>query len=346
MIIQQIEESGGFLSFADYMEQCLYHPIHGYYMTEGQKIGKKGDFYTSSSISDFYGAVMARWFIKRVEAGDIPPVFCEMGSGTGAFIRSFLNEWKKRSPSLYSQGTVYCIESSPYHAASLETLEVTRLASLEDLPDAFSGVFYSNELLDALPVQIAQNRCGRIVELGVGVNEEDLMLTARKDESNTLSDYLKWAEISLQEGYRAEVPSAMLGLLDNLDKKLGDAYLVTADYGHFSEQLQLRKQGTIRGYKNHILISNPLSHPFKMDLTYDIPLTAYNIKAAELGWQEIAVQKKTEFFWKNNLAGFLQENHDPNPFSKASKDNRAIRSLLSHEGMSESFYVLIHRKRG
>ncbi|MBS2969678.1 SAM-dependent methyltransferase [Metabacillus sp. KIGAM252] len=346
LIIQQIEENGGFLSFADYMGLCLYHPKHGYYMTGSQKIGIEGDFYTSSSISEFYGAVMARWFIKKVEAGEIPPVFCEMGSGTGAFIQPFLNEWKRISPSSYQEGVVYCIETSPYHAAALDSLEVFVLSSIQELPDAFSGVFYSNELFDALPVQIAQNREGRIEEIGVGADQGKLIFKAREDHQDSLSDYLIWAEITLPEGYRAEIPIAMLGLLENLQNKLGNAYIVTADYGYFSEQLQTRKKGTIRGYKNHILIPDPFKHPFQMDLTYDIPLTAYIKKAAEFGWVKAAVQKKTEFFWENGLTDFLQETSDPNPFSKAAKDNRAIRSLLSHEGISESFYVLIHKKRG
>lgn len=47
------------ISFRDYMELCLYSEPYGYYRNESLKIGKEGDFYTSSSIGSVMGEMIA-----------------------------------------------------------------------------------------------------------------------------------------------------------------------------------------------------------------------------------------------------------------------------------------------
>ncbi|AZB43609.1 SAM-dependent methyltransferase [Bacillus sp. FJAT-42376] len=348
VIFKNIERNKGFLPFDDYMEMSLYDPDAGYYMSRHPKIGKEGDFYTTSSVSKLYGVLVARWFIKKTETGEIPPVFCEAGSGTGKFIRAFLEEWEKQSPDSYKEGKVFCIEKSPYHSLRLQHLNVSILSSLSELPDEFSGVIFSNELFDAMPVKLVEMDNGQPVEIGVGTDDHGSLVFKQKEgkQDYLIAQYLEWSGIKLQEGYRAEVPLAMLCMLEEMNHKMRDAYVITADYGHFSEQLNTRREGTIRGFKNHTLISNPLAYPFEMDLTYDIPLDVYLKKTGEFGWQDISVQKQSDFFWGNGLSDFLEDTYDPNPFSGTAKQNRAIRSLLSQEGMSESFYIMIHKKRG
>ncbi|MDD1649383.1 MAG: hypothetical protein LUO80_03170, partial [Methylococcaceae bacterium] len=43
------------LPFADFMAACLYHPQFGYYMTPRARIGKEGDFFTSTSVHAVFG---------------------------------------------------------------------------------------------------------------------------------------------------------------------------------------------------------------------------------------------------------------------------------------------------
>lgn len=50
----------GPLSFATYMQQCLSHPTHGYYMNPANSVfGARGDFITSPEISQMFGEVCA-----------------------------------------------------------------------------------------------------------------------------------------------------------------------------------------------------------------------------------------------------------------------------------------------
>jgi SAM-dependent MidA family methyltransferase len=46
IITSQIRDSGP-ITFAEFMELALYHPLYGYYSSGINSIGKEGDFYTS-----------------------------------------------------------------------------------------------------------------------------------------------------------------------------------------------------------------------------------------------------------------------------------------------------------
>ncbi len=48
-IKNEIAQAGP-MPFARFMELALYHPELGYYSSPGEKIGWKGDFYTSASV--------------------------------------------------------------------------------------------------------------------------------------------------------------------------------------------------------------------------------------------------------------------------------------------------------
>ena len=50
----------GPMSFATYMQLCLSHPSHGYYMNPANAVfGTRGDFITSPEISQVFGEVSA-----------------------------------------------------------------------------------------------------------------------------------------------------------------------------------------------------------------------------------------------------------------------------------------------
>ena len=57
IIIEHIRKNGP-LSFHDFMEMCLYYPELGYYTSEQDKIGEKGDYYTSTYLTPAFGAMI------------------------------------------------------------------------------------------------------------------------------------------------------------------------------------------------------------------------------------------------------------------------------------------------
>ena len=63
-------EKGGVLSFYNFMEIALNDPIHGYYGSGKAKIGKDGDFVTSTALSDDFAFLLAKQiedWLKQIE---------------------------------------------------------------------------------------------------------------------------------------------------------------------------------------------------------------------------------------------------------------------------------------
>ena len=58
-IVDLINKKGK-ITFVHFMELVLYHPKHGYYTSKKEKIGKKGDYYTSSDVHSVFGGLIAR----------------------------------------------------------------------------------------------------------------------------------------------------------------------------------------------------------------------------------------------------------------------------------------------
>ncbi|HJY24038.1 MAG TPA: hypothetical protein VJ279_14190, partial [Hanamia sp.] len=83
IIVQKIKSKGA-ISFCDFMEMALYYPGLGYYTSEKEKFGKKGDYYTSPGLSSLYGKMIGKqleemW--RNMEEGSFTIV--EYGAGAG-----------------------------------------------------------------------------------------------------------------------------------------------------------------------------------------------------------------------------------------------------------------------
>jgi len=63
----------GAISFARFMELALYCPVYGYYEKEGDKLGRRGDFYTSVSVGPLFGQLLASQFADWFAAAPTTP---------------------------------------------------------------------------------------------------------------------------------------------------------------------------------------------------------------------------------------------------------------------------------
>ncbi|MEM7671410.1 MAG: SAM-dependent methyltransferase, partial [Pseudomonadota bacterium] len=88
-LIARIEATGP-ISVAEYMQLCLGHPEHGYYMTR-DPLGADGDFTTAPEISQMFGEMIALcisaiWAV----AGRHPWKIIELGPGRGTLMADLL----------------------------------------------------------------------------------------------------------------------------------------------------------------------------------------------------------------------------------------------------------------
>src|SRR3978361_703433 len=91
IIIQKILSHGP-ISFRDFMENALYHNVHGYYESERVKIGHNGDYYTSPVIDKLFAMLISRqieemWRIAGTKEFNI----IEFGAGNGALCKGILS---------------------------------------------------------------------------------------------------------------------------------------------------------------------------------------------------------------------------------------------------------------
>lgn len=335
------------ISYADYMNAALYHPNLGYYMKEQPKIGRQGDFITTSNISDVYGRLMAKWFFFISEKMDLPPVFCEIGAGTGRFAHAFIQEW---SESINTPLQYLIVETSPYHRKLQRELLagfpfVRQIGSLTEAK-GFHGVIYSNELFDALPVHVIEKRNGGIFEVMIGLKNGGLCETKVPLSNPAILAFLQETRLELKEKQRIEVPLAMAEMIAEISNCLETGLVVTADYGYTNEEWMTpqRAKGSLRGFYQHRMIDDVLNNPGEMDITTHIHFDYFKIKGQEAGLEWVTQLRQDEFLLKAGILKELEEHFDPNPFSEASKRNRAIRSLIMPSGMSSYFHILIQQK--
>ncbi|TMH16357.1 MAG: class I SAM-dependent methyltransferase, partial [Betaproteobacteria bacterium] len=147
----EITASGGWISFARYMELALYAPGLGYYSAGARKLGKAGDFVTAPEISPLYGQTLARQVKQVLEAGFDEVL--EVGAGSGALAATLLEELERAAN--VPRNYLILELSADLRERSRDTLAarvphlLERVAWLNRLPPVFSGVVLGNEVLDA-----------------------------------------------------------------------------------------------------------------------------------------------------------------------------------------------------
>ncbi|MFJ7725362.1 class I SAM-dependent methyltransferase [Neobacillus sp. NPDC097160] len=337
----------GFISYADYIGAALYHPEFGYYMKDKQKIGRQGDFITTSNISDVYGRLVAKWFSHICQTTNLPAIFCEIGAGNGRFAKSFLQEWNEsiKSPLQY-----FIVESSPYHRKLQSELLspdffVVQVESLSEI-EHFEGMIFSNELFDALPVHVIEKTDGKLLEVMVGIQKDELCELEIPLTNPEIFSFLEESKIALKEKQRIEIPLAMDKMMQEISTVLTKGLVVTADYGYSNEEWMdpRRAQGSLRGYYQHMMIHDVLQHPGEMDITTHIHFDYLIQKGEQVELQLLTKLRQDEFLLKAGILKELEDHFDPNPFSEVSKRNRAIRSLIMPSGMSSYFHLIVQQK--
>lgn len=329
------------------MEIALYHPIYGYYMTDREKIGRKGDFITTSNIHHIYGKTVARWYATLVNKFQLEPRICELGAGNGRFAKAFIEGWNE-----YSQQPLdyWIVETSPFHRKLQKEIlavgkVVKQVSTIEEIAP-FSGLVFSNELFDALPVHVVKRKADQLFEVMIGFENGQLFEKDQPLRNKQIYSFLEKYQFELTEGQRIEVPLQMEHVITSLAQALESGLIVTVDYGYTTSEWQdpARKNGSLRGYYQHQLIDQVLQNVGQMDITSHVHFDALIQEGEEQGLSYVTKQRQDEFLLATGILDQLRDHVDPNPFSEASKQNRAIRSLIMPTGMSGYFHVITQQK--
>lgn len=343
------------IPFVRFMELALYHPVWGYYMTDRKKVGKDGDFYTSTSVHPVFAETLADVIQTMFRAGQIQqPTLVEIGGGTGVLCRDMLDRLRESDPDLYKSVKVMMIETSPYHRELQKQnlighqIEIIWHASLAEAAQAGSieGVVLSNEWLDAFPVHIAVKEESGWREVWVTVTEEGFAERYRNPAPD-LASYLQQYCAAVPRGMRIEVNLGMKQAARDIASLLSKGYVLTIDYGDWQDELYhpSRKKGTMMCFHRHQGHDNPFLHVGEQDMTCHVNFSEWMRQGEDAGLKLLSYLRQDQFLMRSGLLHKAVAHSDRDPFtSQAMKRNRAIVQLVDPAGLGGRFRVMVQGK--
>lgn len=340
-IQHQIQQQGGWISFADYMQMALYTPHLGYYSGDANKFGRGGDFVTAPEISPLFAQALANQVsqVLQAMAGNV----LELGAGTGKLAADILLRLEKlgQLPPHY-----FILEVSANlrqrQQASLRKLLpeslFSRLQWLDELPAGFDGVVIGNEVLDAIPVHVLRWQEGAWYERGIGL-ESGLSWQQRPLQDVSLVSAI--SSDQLPDGYTTEVCPAAQGLIATLAAMLGRGLIVMLDYGFAASEYYLpqRTQGTLMCHYQHYAHDDPLVYLGLQDITAHVDFTAMAETALKQGLACAGYTNQAQFLINCGILQLLQQ-VSPEESARYLPMVAAVQKLLSPAEMGELFKVL------
>lgn len=248
------EHCGGAIPFDRWMREALYHKTFGYYAANIRGIGRRGDFTTWPVLHKSLAEGIARWALANKPSGRWNLI--EIGAGTGELAEAVL-----RAIGWWNRPRYHIVDvSAPLRAEQQKRLgrKAVWHASVAEALAACGGaaLIFSNELVDAFPCRIFQQKAGGWRELALRVEGgrvqevwQNFCRVGAADPNRPTSsafdhDWPEGQRIEVQESFRAWqaewLPAWKSGAM------------LTIDYGDTCPALYHRRpQGTLRAYAHH-----------------------------------------------------------------------------------------------
>lgn len=303
-------------SFAWFMQQALYHPEHGYYSSGRCAIGRKGDYFTNVSVGPLFGQVLALQFFEIWERlGKMNGlVIVEQGAHNGQFALDVLEFLRKRLPEFFDALRYRIIEPFPI-------LEEQQRRMLEAFGDKiewrvslepFTGVHFSNELLDAMPVRLINDGTEKLVDLD---HDKFVFVERPVDKAISNQPALDW--------------------IDGIAANLQCGYVIAIDYGCTNEDFQKSVQVRAR-HKN---LNSPFDSIGDADITMSVDWRSI-FKHAQANGLRVAGFADQHHFLTGIISQFGSGDRGQSLLADSRKAKRELQTLLHPEMLGRAFQVL------
>jgi len=347
----------GPIPFVRFMELALYHPQFGYYMrqpdgADQERIGWSGDFYTSSDVYPILGRALAAQARQMDELLSCPTPFriVEMGAGKGFLTRDCLTAIHAEQDDFASRVRYVLIERSP----AMRELQrrnlapwlskpglVTWVDGLDALtPQSVTGLFFSNELIDAFPVHRIQVTAERTEELYVDYRDGRFVGCLKPLSTAALAHYLQELDTTWPEGYRTEVNLQAMDWMEQVARRMDRGFVLTIDYGHTAQDLYgpERKDGTFLCYFQQQTNEDPFIRVGEQDMTAHVDFSSLASVGEMHGLHVTGFTNQMSFLMGLGVEEMIGE------LDQESKELRAAIHLLKPNGMGSTFKVLVQHK--
>lgn len=269
----------GPITLHDYMEACLYDPVHGYYKKK-DPLGRGGDFITAPEISQVFGELAGLWAGETWRLMGQPNAvrLIELGPGRGTLMADALRALRVL-PAFLNVVTVHLIETS----AALRVAQQAALAGapypirwhgrIEEVP-AGAAIVIANEFFDCLPIrQFVFDETARLWrERTVAFRDGHFAFALSPDGAEMEFP-------SVEDGAIMETRPGAAGMLRSFAARAADAPLAAliVDYGYS----QPASGDTLQAVLRHRFAS-VFEAPGEADLTAHVDFFDLNRRAKDL----------------------------------------------------------------
>jgi SAM-dependent MidA family methyltransferase len=303
-------------SFAWFMQQALYHPEHGYYSSGRCAIGREGDYYTNVSVGPLFGQLLASQFSEIWERlgkmNDFAIV--EQGAHDGQFALDVLEFVQKSLPEFFDALHYRVLEPFPI----LEEQQRRRLKAFGDkvkwldTPEPFTGVHFSNELLDAMPVRLISDGTEKLVGLA---GEKFVFVERPVDKAVFNQPALDW--------------------MGEIAANLQRGCLIAIDYGCTDEDFRR----TVQVRAQHRNLHSPFDSIGEADITMSVDWRSIVERAQANGLRVLGFTDQHHFL-TGIISQFGTGDWDQSPLPDSRKAKRELQTLLHPEMLGRAFQVL------
>jgi NADH dehydrogenase [ubiquinone] 1 alpha subcomplex assembly factor 7 len=281
--IKKLIKSSGPMPVWRYMELCLMHPKHGYYVSR-DPLGREGDFTTAPEVSQMFGELLGLWAASVWKAIGSPPVLrlVELGPGRGTMMADVLRALRVLPP-LYESLSIHLVEINPVlRDKQASTLSGVRNIAWHDTIDEVPegpAVILANEYFDVLPIhQVVQRENGwheRVVDLD---EDGELIFGAAAEPiprfEVLLPPLVRAAPVGAVFEWRPD--AEIMKIASRVRDQDGAALII--DYGHMRSDAG----DTFQAIARHSF-ADPLKAPGKADVTAHVDFQALARAAEDLG---------------------------------------------------------------
>ena len=343
----------GPITFAEYMRECLYHPVHGYYSKP--EAARISDYYTSPDVNPVFGRLLARQFAECWEQLERPPEFSlvEAAAGVGRLAKHILEFAQTKLPEFYESLRYVAVERSPARCDQMTQhlapfLQAGKCTQSMEIPAGIPmGCVFSNELLDAFSVHRVRKQDDQLQEIFVGHNGSAFLEILMPLSTGAISEYFNAQHITLEEGQQAEAGLETCDWIGEIARRMNRGFVFTIDYGHEAADLfdSHHMAGTLLAYNKHQTSQNYYAAPGEQDLTAHVNFTALRLWGQRCGLETLGLIHQTAFLLSlgqgNQFADLYDDGMDETDRVRA---RLQLKTLIYPEGMGERFQVLAQQK--
>lgn len=349
IIKKKIKEQGP-VSFHDFMEMALYYPELGYYTSSSDKIGKRGDYYTSPYLTNVFGNTVAKQLEEMwLLTGKKDFTIVEYGAGMGLLSIDILKRLKLNKS--FFDSVKYCIieKSEAMRQKAKKIIDhnllnekISWYNSINEIPP-FTGCVLANEVLDNFSVHKVMMKENQLKEIFVGYDNDFVEIL--KPAGNDLKEYFIALGIELPNDFFAEVNLEAIEWIKKISCTLKKGFVLTIDYGYPSSELYQshHRFGTLVCYHKHTVNDLPYENIGQQDITAHVNFSALKFWGAKHGLNNCGFTNQSQFLLGLGLTEQLRklEEHEKYSF-EVRKKLMALHTLLM--SMGRKFKVLIQQK--